>query len=745
MRPNKRIFPLLTPSLILLLTISFSSASLLAQTQETQTGNLLDTVIVSASRALETLRDLPSSPVVIGEAEINRHPNADLSDILEDAGIMVDRQYYLGGQVVIRGLQGNIAGTDVQSDIIMLLNGHRIGTSAMLRFPAKNIERVEILRGPAGLQFGSAAMGGVVNVITKRGSGPLQAHALTGFGSWGHYDLEAGLSGEHKGFDYSAGIYKMSQTSDYHVGGGDRYLNTRTGHRIEGSAQLGYTFNERHRIGVIANYLDLHDYGNVGSFKNMNDSNPMTGQSNTGNKTEGTNKFIDLSYEGADQTERFTWLVKYFRGWDEQTGTGGNVPYEDDLQGAQARLTGNFENIGLTVTAGYDWTEYDYFATSSTLGPYKYTDMGGYLLGKLKALNDRLTITGGARVSYIDTDSPDKGGKEYNNTKITPALGFSYLATDWLKLRANYSSGYRAPTLTELFGEGQTMVGRNFFMLGANTRVNNVWLLPNPDLKPQFSNSFEIGIDMDLPELTASVTAFYSKLMDKIEREDTPYPAFNYAAAMASDIYPCLATSTSPAAVSGYQSTMFANKNVGFPSPVNTYMGSFCMPSAAHASYENHGDANMGGFEWSIRWDAGKTFGWDISVGPYSHGTWIPLAEYTSGIEENQRMRKVPKLYTSYGLFVETLDETFWLDLNLISKTKQRSTYLSADPDIPDYQDGFTIANIRIGKTLYEWENETSLALQTEVSNIFDKYYEIYPSYPLPGRTFYVALRFDYK
>jgi vitamin B12 transporter len=689
------------------------------------TGGLLDTVVVSATRFSDTLRDLPISPVVIDEETIARHPNTDLGDLLEEAGVLVDRQYYLGGQVVIRGLTANISGSDVQSEVLMLLNGHRIGLGSMLRFPSKNIERIEIIRGPMGLQFGSAAMGGVVNVITKRGTGPIQGYAEAGIGSWGHYDFGAGFSGEYKGFDYSVGASKLAQKSDYHIGGGPTYLNTQTKAKIEASAQLGYTFNERHRLGIIVNYLDLQDYGFVGTYTAMN--NVTMGVANTSGKTSGDGKYVDLSYEGGTENGLFTWLLKYFVGRNNQEGRTVNAPYHNDINGAQANITGNFTDIGLEVTAGYDLTKYDFQQPSSS--GYEYTDMGGYILGKKYFLDDRLVITGGIRVNHVETSTEAYGGNEFRETKWTPAIGFSFMATDYLKFRGNYSQGYRAPTVSELYGRGNAMVGRYFFYLTTmgNRVVNTVYQYPNPNLKPQTSESFELGVDVDLETFRGSLTAFTSTFKGKIDRVDSPFPPFVYSEAIQK--WPWIEGRIMP--------QMYAGFPAGFPNPdaISVY--------AAEAITMNVGDARIAGLEWSLRWDMGRTFDWGFSLTAYSFGTYLPVAKYTKGPDENTRMRKVPRFFISSGIDLELEEYGLWADLNFIYKSTQRGSNLTSDPTLPDIQPSYVVSNIKIGKTIKEWDSG-AIKFQVEVDNIADTYYEVTAGYPLPGRTFYVGLRYDF-
>ncbi|MDR1038842.1 MAG: TonB-dependent receptor [Deltaproteobacteria bacterium] len=725
------------------LAAAFAAAlpAVTASAQEAGAGRL-DAVIVSATRSEDTIRDLPISPVIIGEEEIQRHPNSDLGDILERAGIMVDRQYYFGGQVVIRGLSGNISGSDVQSDVLMLLNGHRIGTGSLMRFPAKNIERIEVIRGPAALQFGSASMGGVVNVITRRGKGPVTFFAEAGVGEWDQHEYSGAISGSYGGFDFSAGGSELGRHADYQTGGdGLTYLGTQTKSRSEGSAQVGYTFAERHRLAAIGTWIDLEHFGFTGPIDSMY-STGMGTAPNYQNKTSGTGRFLDLIYEGGTPGGTFSWEARYFTGKDEQGGNAAPLAhYVNKLDGAQARITGEFPEIGTEVTLGYDLTKYDFETSSSNLGKYRYSDQGIYLVFKKYLMEGRLVLSGGARLNMIDTDTPNHGGNDFSENKLTPALGATYVAADWIKIRANYAKGYRAPSVNEMFGRGSTMLGRYYYTFSASpmmppVNIHTVWLEPNPDLKPQESDSFEIGVDVDRDFFTGSLTLFYSLFKGKIERFDTPYPAYYYEDAVRK--WPWIAAAPPNARYTGLP--------VGFPNSARTAtMGGGFSGFAAYASYTNFADAKQLGLEWDLRYDVGRQLGWGLSVTPYSHGTWLPVSKYTSGPENGLRMHKVPRVFTSYGIQLESEERGLFVDVNFLTKSMQRTSVLTSD-DLPkDTQPGWTIMNVRFSKTLLDGGNKGTVSLVGLVSNVTDVYYESTPEYPLPGRGFFVGLRYDYR
>jgi vitamin B12 transporter len=714
------------PAQVLAWAAVFWAGPLAAQesekTREPGTTRWLDTVVVSATRTDESLRDLPISPVVIDQETIARQPNTDLGRLLESAGIVVDRQSPEGGQVMIRGMLGNLIGSDVQSNILMLFNGHRIGTSNMLRFPSKNIERIEVVRGPAGLQYGSAAMGGVVNVITKRGRGDFSGYAESGLGSFGKYDLNLGFSGAtENGFDYSFGYYQMEQSKDFEVGGGETYKGTGGDLKVESSANLGYTFNEKHRLGLIYNYLEVQDYGFPGTIASTRPStlrptDPGYIPPSQFLRTGGQSYFADLSYEGASETDRFNWRANYFTGRDH---TIGQVqPFVNDINGASAQLTGNFDEINTSVTLGFDWTDYDFteHARIKTMNGYQYQDMGGFLMTNVKFLEDRLVFSGGGRLNYYKNETSDDGGHQFSDTVFTPSFGVSYMAADCLKIRSNYAQGYRAPAAPEMYGEGRHMPGRYSFMGG---RYNAVWLVPNYDLKPQKIDSVELGLDVEKDGFTGSLTAFYAKYKNKIERGETQPPPW-------------------PGGLPGVP-PMLNGLPVFFPT------GDPGTPFVGIAQYINFSDARTAGLEWALRWDAGQTYDWGFTLAPYSRGTYLLQNEYKGGEFDGKKMAKTPDYYVSNGLELELPDQGLWVDFNVLTKGRQRAGLMTTVVDPNEWQSGWSTANLRVKKELGEIYDRGRVSLQGELLNVFDKYYEPYDGYPQPGRAFYLGLRLDYN
>jgi vitamin B12 transporter len=165
--------------------------ALWAQGEEAAAAAVLDTVVVTASRGEESVREVTTNITVIDRQAIERAPADRLPT--ETGG--------LGSRVLI------------------LVDGRPALTGNVAAIIKTNIERIEIIKGPAAISYGSQTMGGVINIISKRGEGDLSARVQAGFGSYSFSNQEFGMDGRTGLFDYSFGVYH-SETDDFKNGKG---------------------------------------------------------------------------------------------------------------------------------------------------------------------------------------------------------------------------------------------------------------------------------------------------------------------------------------------------------------------------------------------------------------------------------------------------------------------------------------------------------------------------------------------
>ncbi len=631
----------------------------------------LDEVVVTASRVEEKAKEVAANVTVIDEEEIEASGSRTLGEILAEKAVG-HIQDYPGAltAIGIRGFRTETHGNDLMGHVLVLINGRRAATGNAAKIMIRNnVERIEIIRGPASVQYGSAAMGGVVNIITKRGADN-SAFVEGGLGSWGYDEEGIGLSANAKGIDFY-GVVEHRSMDDYDTARGDRYENTGFSRQENVYFSLGYEFLPGNRIGVIYNDYDGDGIGSPSPPA----KNDLDDYKDSGNES------IDFMYEGRTPDGTFSWMARYFDGEDENTwfdrmasdptGWDNGIPTRarTDQKGAQAQVAFDTDHVGLV--AGFNWDNYE---IDATYNPKKseYDDTAGYLLGKLRFLDERLIFTGGFRSDWYDVEMKDPQGRNEDDHKITPRLGVAFLLTDYLKLRANYGEGFRMPAADELAYDNTS---------------RGVRYLGNPDLDPEKSETWEVGFDLARRSFNASMTLFRTDFKDKIQ-------------------------------------------SVSRPGPIMTW--------------ENIGGADIDGLEGEVSYDIGGFFPWGYEIRPYANCTY--LFKY----EDDQTGRNL--LYTervnvSYGLQVSNRKD-FTAALNLAyTGEKDVNDWLNAGPPTwvaPVVEEGgFTVATLTMSKKILDLDRFGGLTLRGEIRNLFDKDYEYVKDYPMPGRSFFLGLRYD--
>jgi len=639
----------------------------------------MEEVVVTAGRVEEKKKEITTNVTIINAEEINASSARDLGDLLAEKGIG-HIQKYPGAltSIGIRGFRTETHGNDLMGHVLILLNGRRAGTGNLAKIMTKNIERIEIIRGPASVQYGSAAMGGVVNVITRLGKEKPAAFVEGILGSFDYEEESFGLSGKVKGFDFS-GSFTTGSMDEYDTADGDKYHNTGYDRKESSSLNLGYEFLPGNHIGVIYHNFDADNIG-CPDYLSTNDKDDYK---------DTSNESIDLVYDGRSPDGLFSWMVRYFEGEDKDNyfypqGSdpgGGDMWYpfsknKTDHKGAQAQVSYNQEY--LLFTAGFDWANYnDDFDDISGIKKTEYDNPAGFLLAKIRLFDKRLIVSGGLRYDDYEVEEKKPEEREEGDHNLSPRVGVAYLLTDYLKLRANYGQAFRMPSADELF-------------IGGWAILNGQWvqIQPNPDLDPEESDTYEVGVDLSYGSFNSSLTYFYSDFEDKIQGV-----------------------------------------------PVGAYTG----------KYVNTGEVTIQGLEGEFSYDIGRLFSWNFEVKPYV--SFVYLTEYEDD-ETDRDLKYTEKYHVSYGITVSDL-EGFFANLNLAYTGKKKiDDWQNADPLTwipPEVQTGgFTVANLTISKKIFGFEKYGGITLRGEIQNLFDKDYEYVQGYPMPGRTFFLGLRYDF-
>ena len=152
----------------------------------------------------------------------------------------------------IRGAATDGQGRDFKSQVLVLINGHRAGTANLSKLSLADIDRIEIIRGPSSVIYGSQNMGGVINIIIKTGRTAPGSFVEGSGGSWGLEQGKAQNGGVYNGFDWYVGAYG-GKRDDFHIGGGGgaratprgRGVPARRRSAIRSTRTIAFDFNIR--------------------------------------------------------------------------------------------------------------------------------------------------------------------------------------------------------------------------------------------------------------------------------------------------------------------------------------------------------------------------------------------------------------------------------------------------------------------------------------------------------------------
>jgi vitamin B12 transporter len=449
----------------------------------------IESVIVSATRLPTPESEVASSVTVITAADIAARQERSLPDILKDVpGLNIVRTGGPGGQALVfmRGTNSNH--TKVLVDGIDVSDPSSSNASFdFSQFLAQDIERVEVLRGPQSGLYGSDAIGGVINVITKSGQGPAQFQASAEGGSFETFNQTAGVRGSAEQFHYNANV------EHFHSGAtpvtplellapgesrNDDYYDNLTA-----ATKLGYDVVRNFDVGFVARYTDTHlrvtgdDFSTFPSFPAAQQTRSSTSE------YYGRASAHLVSFEGfLDQTLGVAYTRKRTSTLEPQetlaTGERTKIDWQGALKFTQAHT--------LVLGAEHARDAIGEPISASNQIDSGYAELQSQLIGSLySAINARYDRNDrfGGKVTY----------------RVAPAYVIPGTGT---KLKASVGSGFKAPTLSELFQSYPA-----FFFIA------------NPNLRPETSTGYDAGVEQALvgeTTLRAGVTYFYNRVRNLI-------------------------------------------------------------------------------------------------------------------------------------------------------------------------------------------------------------------------------------
>ena len=208
---------------------------------------ILDEVVVTAARIEQPLSEVLADVTVIDRQAIQRSGATGVADLLSNyPGVQFQRNGGPGNttSLYIRGANTNH--TAVYVDGVRIESQTISGGFSWQTLPLAQIDRIEILRGPAAAIYGSDAIGGVVQVFTRRGEGAFQPYAGVGAGTYNTYQVNAGFSGSQAQWDYAVGATK-EKSQGFNVRQGNNPDSDGYNSHAE-TARLGMKINKDHKL-----------------------------------------------------------------------------------------------------------------------------------------------------------------------------------------------------------------------------------------------------------------------------------------------------------------------------------------------------------------------------------------------------------------------------------------------------------------------------------------------------------------
>lgn len=494
-----------------------------------------DEVVVTATRTENDVKKVPASTQVITQEDIKRGGATSVRNALSMYANIFQKSKVRGGghDIIIRGMETKHS--------LVMVNGRRISNEAdanglgnamsLDRININDVEKIEIVRGPSSALYGSEAMGGVLNIITKPSK---EQTLLTGLehtsedtSHWWHADT--GRIGNFS-MTFDARFNKINRSMLDTATESDPYGTAQTY-----NASLNYYVNDHSYVNAYMDYYSQHLKTDMGTPA----MKPITLTTSSGKMSlsgqamlEGTGskafkqKNYGISWNG--KTDKNDWQIQAYMSkfnWSDTSNTKvlGSIP-PAGMEGMfnyllQKKNTYDFNhdehnmwaiegrdslrvNDHHRVTFGAEYVKEKVAGTglgSNGDGVHNITENGKTKLSSEKTLSsyaaylqDEIEYGKWFIVPAIRYDHHSAYGSH-----TSPKIGVTYNATDHFRIKANYGDGFKAPSVSQLFYDLDRMMGSSY-----------VHLTGNPNLKPEKSKSWDLGVEAEFGKGYGSLTYF---------------------------------------------------------------------------------------------------------------------------------------------------------------------------------------------------------------------------------------------
>ncbi|MGV8934548.1 MAG: TonB-dependent receptor domain-containing protein [Gallionellaceae bacterium] len=457
----------------------------------------LDEVVVTATRFEQPLKETLSSTTVITQEDIKNSQAPDVPTILRSvAGVEISQAGGMGKatSLFLRGSNS--------TQVLVLIDGVRfnsatLGTTAIQDIMLDQVERIEVVRGNVSSLYGSEAIGGVVQIFTKKGNGALRMNASAGVGTLGTQRLSAGFGGAMDKTDFHLQVSSFSTNG---VSALNPALNPKANPDADGYRNASVSANVRHALNA-DHSLSANFFNSLGD--NQYDSE--YGPNNVANSN--TQKISIVSIASEDRvTDAWQSNLQYAQGVDEYHDYADGLPvsyspgvlsslfktthqqltWQNKLQlGSTGHVLLGAENLMQKVDK-----DVDFAVTQRTINSL----FAGY--------------TGNYGSNQVQTNFRQDNNSQFGSAN-TGLIGYGYAFNEVWRATTSYSTGFRAPTFNDLYSPS-----------GGNVNI-----------KPERANDIEAGIHYSMDKQQMDVVYFDNRTQDLIVWAAPSYLAANISQA----------------------------------------------------------------------------------------------------------------------------------------------------------------------------------------------------------------------
>jgi len=436
-------------------------------------------VFVTATRTPIPKKNVIADTTTINEEEIERAGSSSLTDLLQrQPGIEI---YNSGGQGKVSSL--HIRGSE-SDHVVVLVDGLRVnqvtsGLTAFENIPLSQIEKIEIVRGASSSLYGAGAIGGVIQIFTKKGVSGFKPYAAIGYGRYDTKTAQAGIRAGNDSTNYAINISSLSTDGFSAYKTNNPIFNDRDGYNnLSLSGSINHKFNQDNSIGI--NFIK------------------SSGNNKYDNRYDDPN-FIDRKNKMDTQVIGINFDNKITTDWRSDLKIGQSIYKYNDFNGAiwtpnnsRQNQISWLNNINLSLGSLQLMYDFNRETINKSLEYDKSErDNSGYMIGYLLNKDNH-----NFQANYRFDDNSAYG--KFN----TGNIGYSYKLNNEWAAAGSIGTAFRAPNFMDLYYPGYS----------------------NPNLKPEESKNIEASLRYQKDIDKFSATVFQNKIDNFIQLDSNWIP-----------------------------------------------------------------------------------------------------------------------------------------------------------------------------------------------------------------------------